>query len=98
YTITADVRAEGETLRSVQFKVEALVANSEREVTIDLPELDEREAFVNFTVRKDSRTLYSEANHEIAVYQFQLKDNTATLPALVNNNVQPLVLEESRLE
>ncbi|EVT89107.1 evolved beta-galactosidase subunit alpha domain protein, partial [Vibrio parahaemolyticus V-223/04] len=52
----------------------------------------------NFTVRKDSRTLYSEANHEIAVYQFQLKDNTATLPALVNNNVQPLVLEESRLE
>lgn len=98
YTITADVRAEGETLRSVQFKVEALVANSEREVTIDLPELDEREAFVNFTVRKDSRTLYSEANHEIAVYQFQLKDNTATLPALVNNNIQPLVLEESRLE
>lgn len=53
---------------------------------------------MNFTVRKDSRTLYSEANHEIAVYQFQLKDNTATLPALVNNNVQPLVLEESRLE
>ncbi|EGQ8097812.1 beta-galactosidase subunit alpha [Vibrio parahaemolyticus] len=98
YTITADVRAEGKTLRSVQFKVEALVANSEREVTIDLPELDEREAFVNFTVRKDSRTLYSEANHEIAVYQFQLKDNTATLPALVNHNVHPLVLEESRLE
>lgn len=98
YTITADVRAEGETLRSVQFKVEALVANSEREVSIDLPELDEREAFVNFTVRKDSRTLYSEANHEIAVYQFQLKENTATLPALVNHNVQPLVLEESRLE
>ncbi|WP_335927887.1 beta-galactosidase subunit alpha [Vibrio parahaemolyticus] len=98
YTITADVRAEGETLRSVQFKVEALVANSAREVSIDLPELDEREAFVNFTVRKDSRTLYSEANHEIAVYQFQLKENTATLPALVNHNVQPLVLEESRLE
>ncbi|MCQ6453680.1 hypothetical protein NPN23_24735, partial [Vibrio parahaemolyticus] len=56
------------------------------------------EAFVNFTVRKDSRTIYSEANHEIALYQFQLKDNTATLPALVNNNVQPLELEESRLE
>ncbi|EOV0098395.1 beta-galactosidase subunit alpha [Vibrio parahaemolyticus] len=98
YTITADVRAEGETLRSVQFKVEALAANSAREVSIDLPELDEREAFINFTVRKDSRTLYSEANHEIAVYQVQLKDNTATLPALVNHNIQPLVLEESRLE
>ncbi|RFD40710.1 beta-galactosidase domain 4-containing protein, partial [Vibrio parahaemolyticus] len=98
YTITADVRAEGETLRSVQFKVEALVANSEREVTIDLPELDEREAFVNFTVRKDSRTLYSEANHEIAVYQFQLKEKTASAPAFINRNAQPLVINESRLE
>ncbi|MDW2334749.1 beta-galactosidase subunit alpha, partial [Vibrio sp. 1069] len=56
------------------------------------------EAFVNFTVRKDSRTLYSEANHEIAVYQFQLKNKSATLPALVNHNIQPLLLEESRLE
>ncbi|HAS6388009.1 TPA: beta-galactosidase subunit alpha [Vibrio vulnificus] len=98
YTITAEIRAEGDTLRSVPFKVEALAANSAREVSIDLPELDEREAFINFTVRKDSRTLYSEANHDIAVYQFQLKENTATLPALVNHNVQPLVLEESRLE
>ncbi|WP_256935378.1 beta-galactosidase domain 4-containing protein, partial [Vibrio parahaemolyticus] len=49
-------------------------ANSAREVSIELPELDEREAFINFTVRKDSRTLYSKANHDIAVYQFQLKE------------------------
>ncbi|CAH1535574.1 evolved beta-D-galactosidase subunit alpha [Vibrio rotiferianus] len=98
YTITADIRAEGETLRSVQFKVEELAANSAREITINLPELDEREAFINFTVRKDSRTLYSEANHDIAVYQFQLKENTASEVEFVSHNAQALVTTESRLE
>ncbi|UQA50363.1 beta-galactosidase subunit alpha [Vibrio sp. ED002] len=98
YTITADIRAEGETLRSVQFKVEELAANSAREITINLPELDEREAFINFTVRKDSRTLYSEANHDIAVYQFQLKENTTSEAEFVSHNAQALVTTESRLE
>lgn len=98
YTITADIRAEGETLSSVQFKVEELAANSAREITINLPELDEREAFINFTVRKDSRTLYSEANHDIAVYQFQLKENTASEAEFVSHNAQALVTTESRLE
>ncbi|GLR03377.1 beta-galactosidase [Vibrio hyugaensis] len=98
YTITADVRAEGETLRSVQFKVEELAANSAREITINLPELDEREAFINFTVRKDSRTLYSKANHDISVYQFQLKENTASEVEFVSHNAQALVTTESLLE
>lgn len=98
YTITADVRAEGETLRTVQFKVEDLTANSAREITLALPELDERETFVNFTVRKDSRTLYSAANHDIAVYQFQLKENTATAPVFVNHNATELNVAESRLD
>ncbi|HIF9103850.1 TPA: beta-galactosidase subunit alpha [Photobacterium damselae] len=98
YTITADVRAEGETLRTVQFKVEDLAANSAREITLALPELDERETFVNFTVCKDSRTLYSAANHDIAVYQFQLKENTATAPVFVNHNATELNVVESRLD
>ncbi|HIF9409722.1 TPA: beta-galactosidase subunit alpha [Photobacterium damselae] len=98
YTITADVRAEGETLRTVQFKVEDLAANSAREITLALPELDERETFVNFTVRKDSRTLYSAANHDIAVYQFLLKENIATAPVFVNHNATELNVVESRLD
>ncbi|PSB87351.1 beta-galactosidase subunit alpha [Photobacterium damselae subsp. damselae] len=98
YTITADVRAEGETLRTVQFKVEDLAANSAREITLALPELDERETFVNFTVRKDSRTLYSAANHDIAVYQFLLKENTATAPVFVSHNATELNVAESRLD
>ncbi|PSW04275.1 beta-galactosidase subunit alpha [Photobacterium rosenbergii] len=97
YTITADVRAEGETLRTVQFKVEDLAANSSREITIAIPELDQREVFINFTVRKDSRTLYSTANHEIAVYQYLLKESTANQARFVNHNATPLMVEENRL-
>ncbi|MDC5803897.1 beta-galactosidase subunit alpha [Vibrio europaeus] len=97
YTITADIRAEGETLRSVQFKVEQLSANSAREINIAIPELDQREVFINFTVRKDTRTLYSAANHEIAVYQYQLKESTAIEPSFINQNATPLIVEESRL-
>ncbi|EEZ00202.1 beta-D-galactosidase alpha subunit [Vibrio sp. RC586] len=98
HTITADIRAEGETLATLQLKADDLAANSEREIEINLPELDERETFINFTVRKDSRTLYSEANHPVAVYQFALKANTAHYTPFVNHNAQPLVVNENRLE
>ncbi len=98
YTITAEIRAEGETLHSMQIKVGNLNANSTREIEINLPELDERETFINFRVCKDSRTIYSEANHEIALYQYQLKANTASSPLFINHNAQPLSVNESRLE
>jgi evolved beta-galactosidase subunit alpha len=65
--------APGTTLASQQLKVRDLAPNSGRDITIDLPELDDRETFVNIMVTKDSRTPYSEANHPIAVYQFRLK-------------------------
>lgn len=97
YTITAEIRAEGETLHIEHIKVENLNANSRREIEISLPELDERETFINFTVRKNSRTVYSEANHNIAVYQYQLKANTAS-SVLNNHNAQTLSITESRLE
>lgn len=98
YTITAEIRAEGETLQSTTFKVEGLTENSSRDIEITLPELDGRETFVNFTVRKDSRTLYSEANHDIAVYQVQLKENTEQLPVFSNSNAIALDITASRLD
>ncbi len=98
YTITAEIRAEGETILSTQFKVEHLAANSEREIEVTIPTLDEREVFINFTVCKDSRTLYSDANHEIAVYQYQLKENTAAEEVFINHSAIPLQVEERRLE
>ncbi|MFW8292584.1 beta-galactosidase domain 4-containing protein, partial [Klebsiella pneumoniae] len=62
YTLRVEVRAEGETLSSQLLKVKDLAPNSGRDLQIALPQLDEREAFVNIMVTKDSRTPYSEAN------------------------------------
>ncbi len=76
YTLHAEVRVEGETLATQQIKLRDVAPNSEAPLQITLPQLDAREAFLNITVTKDSRTRYSEAGHSIATYQFPLKENT----------------------
>ncbi|MFW8412607.1 beta-galactosidase domain 4-containing protein, partial [Klebsiella pneumoniae] len=78
-------------------KVKDLAPNSGRDLQIALPQLDEREAFVNIMVTKDSRTPYSEANHDIAVYQFPLKARTAARTPLLNASATPLQIVDERL-
>ncbi|MFP1453388.1 beta-galactosidase domain 4-containing protein [Escherichia coli] len=60
YTLHAEVRAEGETLATQQIKLRDVAPNSEAPLQITLPQLDAREAFLDITVTKDSRTRYSE--------------------------------------
>ncbi|MCN7697450.1 beta-galactosidase subunit alpha [Escherichia coli] len=97
YTLHAEVRAEGETLATQQIKLCDVAPNSEASLQITLPQLDAREAFLNITVTKDSRTRYSEAGHPIATYQFPLKENTAQPVPFAPNNARPLTLEDDRL-
>ncbi len=88
---------EGETLATQQIKLRDVAPNSEAPLQITLPQLDAREAFLNITVTKDSRTRYSEAGHSIATYQFPLKENTAQPVPFAPNNARPLTLEDDRL-
>ncbi|KAF1369898.1 beta-galactosidase subunit alpha [Yokenella regensburgei] len=98
YTLQVEVRAEGETLSSQRLKVPDLAPNSGRSLTFARPMLDEREAFVNVRVTRDSRTRYSDANAEIAVYQFPLKARTANAAQWANPNATPLIVDDKRLE
>lgn len=91
-----EVRAEGDTLSAQQIKLRDVPPNSDTLLQCTLPELDAREAFLNVTVTKDSRTLYSEAGHHIATYQFPLKARTATAVPFSLQNATPLTLEENR--
>ncbi|XPE60538.1 hypothetical protein ACNKHT_20145 [Shigella flexneri] len=50
------MRVEGETLATQQIKLRDVAPNSEAPLQITLPQLDAREAFLNITVTKDSRT------------------------------------------
>ena len=97
YTLLVEVRAEGETLHSQPLTIAGLAPNSARRVSLNVPELDEREAFLTVRISKNSRTRYSEAGHEIAVYQFLLKARTARALPLLNTSAAPLKLEEDRL-
>ncbi|PSS53039.1 beta-galactosidase subunit alpha [Enterobacter sp. FS01] len=97
YTLLAEVRAEGETLYSQPLVITGLAPNSARSMPLDLPEPDERETFLTVRISKNSRTRYSEAGHEIAVYQFPLNACTAHATPFINANATPLLLEEDRL-
>lgn len=97
YTLLVEVRAEGETLYSQPLHITGLGPNSARSMPLDLPTPDEREAFLTVRISKNSRTRYSEAGHEIAVYQFPLKARTDHATPFINANATPLLLEEDRL-
>ncbi|HCT5823049.1 TPA: beta-galactosidase subunit alpha [Citrobacter sedlakii] len=97
YTLHIEVRAEGETRATQQIKLHDVPPNSETILRCTLPELDARETFLNVTVTKDSRTLYSEAGHPVARYQFPLKDSTAELAPFNQPQACPLVLESDRM-
>ncbi|MBM1021347.1 beta-galactosidase subunit alpha [Enterobacter sp. A11] len=97
YTLHVEVRAEGETLHSQLLTMTGVAPNSESSISLNLPELDEREAFLTVRISKNSRTRYSEAGHSIAVYQFPLKARTNHATPLINTNATPLHLEEDRL-
>lgn len=97
YTIQVDFVAEGETIATQHLQLSHLAANSDETITLTLPEFDERETFVNFTVRKVEATAYSASNHEIAVYQFPVKENTASATDFNCGCVTALQLEETRL-
>jgi len=97
YTLLVEVRAEGETLYSQPLHITGLGPNSARSMPLDLPAPDEREMFLTVRISKNSRTRYSEAGHEIAVYQFPLKARTAHATPFINVNATPLLLEEDRL-
>ncbi len=97
YTLLVEVRAEGETRYSQPLHITGLAPNSARSMPLDLPEPDERETFLTVRISKNSRTRYSEAGHEIAVYQFPLNARTAHATPFINANATPLLLEEDRL-
>ncbi len=63
-------------------------AEQQKPPQITLPQLDAREAFLNITVTKDSRTRYSEAGHSIATYQFPLENTAQPVPFAPNNAVR----------
>lgn len=97
YTLQIEVRAEGETLSTQRIKLHDVAPNSDTLLHCTLPTLDEREAFLNVIVSKDSRTSYSDAGHHIATYQFPLKARTATPVPFSQQNASALTLEDDRL-
>ncbi len=104
-TLYVDIKAEGQSLHQQQFKVLELSARQDRDIQVMLPALDTREVFIHVTVKKESKTLYSNANHPLAHYQFQVKENTSRTSdnrsekAIMSLfNIHELIVDEQRLQ
>lgn len=98
YRLIVDICAEGERLSTQIIQITGLPPNSRRDIEVNLPSLDQRETFINFKVVKNSATRYSQADHEIAVYQFLLQENSRPTTLYQNLNSTPLMRQDNRLE
>lgn len=96
-TIHAQVVAEDEVLTEKLYKITGLNPEEKSEIVVDIPE-DNRELFVNFKVKKDSKTLYVPENYEIGVYQFKIHDRKFVEAKYENYNATELEVIEDRLE
>ena len=52
---------------------------------------------MNFRVKKDSKTLYSEENFELGIYQFKLQDRSIKEIEYKTNNSSDLIVNENKL-
>lgn len=96
-TLDVTLRAEGETLAQYFIKPENVQVGERRDIEVTVPELDGREVFMTVVIRKDSRTAYSEANHELGIFQFQMKEDTKSLPEYTTHNACGLKVRDERL-
>lgn len=93
-----ELRAEGETLSQQRIKLDAMPAGETRDIEINLSRADKRELFINITISKDSSTAYSTANHQLGLFQFKVKGNTAQHTVYTKTSATPLVVTEKRLQ
>lgn len=96
-SIHAQIVAEEELLVEKVYKIKGVNPEEKSEIVLDIP-ADCREMFVNFKVKKDSKTLYSDENYEIGIYQFRIQERKFEEQMYENYNFKNLEIVESRLE
>ncbi|WP_035372888.1 beta-galactosidase subunit alpha [Pseudoduganella violaceinigra] len=96
-SLLVEVKADGELLRREHVELPPLSPGQRREVRFAEPPRGTGQCYLNVRVLRDNATAYSEAQHELAVYQFALPSMTLQAwrtPAAA----APPLLTERRLE
>ena len=97
-TVHYEIVAEGDILSQGTLKRTDIDPGESFKVKLDEKIDDNREVYVNFKVKKDSKTLYSSENYELGIYQFKLQDRKMQEEKYISNNSTALIIKENRLE
>ncbi|MDX8335543.1 beta-galactosidase subunit alpha [Candidatus Cetobacterium colombiensis] len=97
-TVHYEIVAEGEILSQGTLKTLDINPGETFKVVMDEEIKDSREVFVNFRIKKDSKTLYSSENYELGIYQFKLEDRKLVEEKYISGNNTELFVKENRLE
>ena len=97
-TVHYEIVAEGDILSQGTLKRTDIDPGESFKVKLDEKIDDNREVYVNFKVKKDSKTLYSSENYELGIYQFKLQDRKMQKEKYISNNSTALIIKENRLE
>ncbi len=93
-SIHTEIMRDGIVISEKIYKFENVFPNEKREILLSYDESIRGEYFVNFKVILDKKTLFSEANHEIGVYQYKLTDKNIIKKHLDNKNAVSLKINE----
>lgn len=95
-SIHAQICAEGEVLHEEIYKFTDLNPGEKALIQVDNRFDTDKEIFINFFVKKDSKTLYSAENYQIGVYQFPLQTRRLEEKAFTSHNATALNVVEDR--
>lgn len=96
-TVHYEIVAEGDILSQGNIKKLGIKPGKIATIILENNIEDSREIFVNFRVKKDSKTLYSEENFELGIYQFKLQDRSIKGIEYKTNNSSDLIVNENKL-
>ncbi len=91
-SIHAQICAEGEVLNERIYKFKDLNPTEKTLIQVEENLDTDKETFINFFVKKDSKTSYSTENFQIGVYQYLLKARTFSKKIFTSSNAAALAV------
>lgn len=95
-SIHSQISSEGNILEEKVYKFKNISPGEKTIIKIDSPIETSKEVFINFRIKKDSKTLYSDENFQIGIYQYQLKEKTLEEKKYSSYNSLPLNVNEAK--
>ncbi|MGL5427020.1 MAG: glycoside hydrolase family 2 TIM barrel-domain containing protein, partial [Cetobacterium sp.] len=97
-TIYYEIVADEDILEQGSIKRKDVKPSQSFKIKIENNMDEKREVYINFRIKKDSKTLYSEENYELGIYQFKLQDLKEQNEKYISRNASKLIVKNEELD